>query len=469
MTSKKKRVLIVSMLSVLLALIALVTIFTNINTQVQQYDEVLASNVLINNISVGGLTPEEAKAELQSTLVPTLGEREIKLVPEKGDTSITFTYNDLGVTYNLDEVIEEAALIGHEGSFWERYELAKKPPTTPVHLTLIPNFDEKQLVDYVSSHMDTFYVAPIDAKMERKNRTFHITSEVYGHKADVDSTTSQIIALVSKDQVGEVTVPLLSVRPTYTSTDLQSFQTPLASFNTSYNNNDLKRNMNVELAAQKINTMLMPGEKFMYSKQLEPITLDAGYQMAKVIINGNFDEGIGGGICQVSSTLYNAVLLTDLDIYMRRNHSLPVSYTPLGRDATYATNSVDFQFINNTGYPIYVEGYCENNKVYVNLYGHESAKPTYESKFESEIIEVIEPPATRYVEDETLAPGTEVTKVYPKKGHKVVLYKLFYKNGELIKKEKINTSTYKAQGQVIHRGPQLPTNPVTPPEDNTQN
>ena len=70
------------------------------------------------------------------------------MVAEKGDTSITFTYNDLGVTYNLDEVIKEATLIGHEGSFWERYQLAKKPPTTPIHLTLIPNFEKNQLVEY---------------------------------------------------------------------------------------------------------------------------------------------------------------------------------------------------------------------------------------------------------------------------------------------------------------------------------
>ena len=461
-TSKKKHVHRALIIGSLLILASLLAYISSIYFKVKQYDTVLSSNLSINNVSVGGMTPDEAFEKLSHTLLPALGQKKILATAEGITSPITFTYEALGVKYNLDEVMKEAKLIGHEGDFFERYKAFKKPPSSPIQLTLKPSFDEAKVKDYIASLLKTFYKAPVDAKMERRNRAFNITPGAYGYTADIQSALTQVIALISKDEEGTIKVPLLPVAPTYTSEKLEILQTPLASFYTDYNNADLKRNTNLELASRNINTVLMPNEKFMFSKQLEPITAEAGYKSSKVIVDGNFEEGIGGGICQVSSTLYNALLLTDIDIYMRRNHSLPVSYTPLGRDATYATDSVDFQFINNTGYPLYVESYCENNKIYVNLYGHPSFKPTYDAKFESVTVETIAPPPTRYEEDPTLAPGTEVQKSSSKVGHKVVLYKLFYENGQLVKKEQINTSVYKSRPEVILRGPALDKTPASP-------
>lgn len=456
---KKGRRLILGILLGLIPL-AIFAYISFIHSEVQQYDELFAQNIWVNEHHIGGLTFDQAKAELLRDVLPGLKSQEVKLVSKNAeDLSLTLTYEALGVTYDVDHILNQAVPIGHEGNMFERYQQMKKPAETRTAFTLEPKITQPTIETSLGDQLDVFAKAPVDATMTRKNRAFHITKEAAGHKADLPATAALILTHITEGATTPITVPVVAVAPKYTEAYFKTLQTPLSSFSTTYNNNDLARNANLELASRNINTMLMPGEKFMYSKQLEPITEKAGYKYAKVINNGVFEQGIGGGICQVTSTLYNAVLLTDLDIYMRRNHSLPVGYTPLGRDATYATNSVDFQFINNSGHPLYVESYCENNNVYVNLYGHKDFKPDYEAKFESELVETIPIPAPRYEEDPTLAPGTEVIKSYGKQGKKVILYKLYYKDGKMIKKEKINTSTYKAQVPIIRRGPKAPTTP----------
>lgn len=436
----------------------------NVYMQVKEYDTVFAQNIWVNDLDIGGMTRKEATDYLTDQLLPILDNKMITLTTENTVSTVDLTYKALGVTYNLDEVLSKAQQTLHEGNLFERYKALKNPPVEPIRFTLTPNLAHTNLSAHIAPYLEVFHKAPINAQLKKLPRGFDTLPEASGYKADLNWVATQIQELVTKNEEGLLTIPLLTLEPQYTTSMLKDYNVPLASFYTTFNGNDSDRNANIALAAKKINTTLQPGEKFMFSKQLEPITVEAGYKNAKVITGESFVDGIGGGICQVSSTLYNALILTDIDIYMRRNHSLPVSYTPLGQDATYATNSVDFQFINNTGYPLYVESYIENNKVIVNLYGYKDFKPDYTAKFQSEVVEVLEAPEPLYKEDKTLPVGKEIIQSHAKVGHKVVLYKLYYKNGELIKKEKLNTSVYKPRRAVILRGPQPPTNVPTPSE-----
>ena len=160
--------------------------------------------------------------------------------------------------------------------------------------------------------------------------------------------------------------------------------------------------------------------------------------------------------------------------------------SPLGRDATYATGVIDFKFKNNTGYPLLIEGYCENNNVYINIYGHKDARSEYEIKFESVVTEVIPAPASKYEDDPTLEKGKEVVEVKALDGKRVKLYRLYYKNGVLDRKELVDTSYYKPRAAIIKRGtketasnngqPSVPTPPPTTttpstptPEDTNSN
>lgn len=453
-TKKRKAPLVILSLLLLIGGGTLGTL-TWIQHQVHQFDQVIANNVWVNTLNIGGMTPESAKKAITDYVSTQLKENQILLKVK--DQTIPFSYEVLGMSYNVDQTLIEALSVGHEGDLFDRYRYMKQNNPEPVHLTLVPSYHVEQVKQLITQKLQTFYKAPVDAQMVRKNRAFHITPEKLGEQANIAPVIDQVIALLDAEQTGEIKVEFVSLAPKYNTNNIKDLQTPLASFNTSYNNADPQRNKNLALATEKINTVLQPDEKFKYSDYIEPITAAAGFESSKVIINGVIEDGIGGGICQVSTTLYNAVLLTDLDIYMRRNHSLPVAYVPLGRDATYATDSVDFQFINNTGHPLYIESYCENNRVYVNIFGHKDFKPNYESKFESVHVETIAPPATKYIDDPTLAVGVEVQKVAPKQGQKVELYKLFYQDGKLVNKKRINTSVYKPRGEVILRG----TKPVS--------
>ncbi|MEF9960858.1 MAG: VanW family protein [Niameybacter sp.] len=440
-------------------LLTLIIYMVNVYLQVKAYDKIFAENIWIHDFNIQGMTLEEATEELTHQLLPMLEQKNITLTTKNNTATVDLTYQALGVTYNLDEILLEAQQLGHEGNLWARYQSLKNPSVEPIHFSLTPRLDEATLATRIAPYLETFYKAPINAELKKFPRHFEVSDPVDGYKADLEYAITQIQALVAKNEDGLIQLPLLTLKPEYTADMLKDYNVPLASFYTTFSANNPDRNANIALAAKNINTTLQPGEKFMFSKQLEPITTSTGYKNAKVITGSEFVDGIGGGICQVSSTLYNAVIRTDIDIYMRRNHSLPVSYTPLGLDATYATDSVDFQFINNSEYPLYIESYIEDNKVVVNLYGHKDFKPDYTAQFESELIETIEVPEPLYKEDPTLPIGQEIIQAYGKVGHKVVLYKHYYKDGVLVKKEKINTSTYKPQPTIIRRGPQPPITP----------
>lgn len=458
--SKKPLVLFASCLFILCVILYISYVSIQLNT----YKNTIAPNIYINEIPVGGLTYDEASEKIINTSIATFLNQPITLTSPIGTPPLTLNYEILGVEYSLAEALDKAFAHSHEGKPLTQYNRYKKGTKEPIHLNLTPSIDEVRLKSALAEHAKHFEQAPVDATMKRVNHGFVFSPEAVGYQLDVDALLPNLTASLLTNEPFEISVPLVEVAPTLTVSYLKELQTPLASFSTSYNNADKMRNENIRLASEKINKMLLPDEKFMFSQQLEPITTDAGYKSAKVISNGDFTEGIGGGICQVSSTLYNAVIQTDLKIYMRRNHSLPVSYTPLGLDATYATNSVDFQFINNSGHPLYIESYTANNKVYVTLYGHKDFKPDYQSQFETILEEEIAPGSPRYEDDPTLPLGTEVQKSAAKPGKKVTVYKHYYKDGQLIKTKKLNTSTYKAQTALIKRGTMLPTPSASPTE-----
>lgn len=435
---------------------------TYVYTQVKQFNELFAPNVFIETIDVGGLTKEEARAKVEAAIDEELQQR--KLVITGGSEDVVIDLKALGMTSNLEEVLEEAFKVGHEGNMLDTYRYFRNTEELPRTFEMNAGFDEALLVKVLESQASKFKLEPQNATMIRKNKQFIIQKEANGHQLDVQETAKEALKQLEdkQDQVITVGAQFIDVKAQYTEEDFKASQNAIASFATSYNNADPNRNENLAVAAANISRVLYPDEVFLLSEQLEPITYEAGYRSSKVIVQGKLEEGIGGGVCQVASTLYNAVLLTELEIVQRQNHSLAVSYVPLGRDATYATDVIDFKFKNNTGYPILIDSYCENNQVYVNIYGHETAKSPYEIKFTSELIEVIPPPETKYIEDDTLSEGTEIIETTALEGKRVKLYKMRYKDGQLVDKVVENTSTYRARAAVIRRGSKKETQENTP-------
>lgn len=429
--------------------------------EVQAFDQVFAEGIMIEEVPVGGLTYDKALSLVKDKL--TEAQKDRKVIIKKDTVTVEIPCANLGMESDLEEVLQVAFATGHSGNLFEKFSIAKNKTSMDLDLHLSETYDENLIKSQVEEIKDKFYIAAVDATISRKNNEFVTTSEKVGQKLNVAETVASIKEALDKahGESIEVEASVEKIEPKYHVSSFDNIKKVIASFSTPYNNADLGRNKNLEVAANKINRTLMPGEVFSLAEQLEPFTYEAGYRDANVIVNGKLEKGIGGGVCQVASTLYNAVLLTNLDVTMRQNHSLAVSYVPLGRDATYATGSIDFKFQNNLEVPVIIEGYCRNNNVYVNIYSADSAKPQYEVKFLSELTEEVPAPETKYVDDPTLAAGTEVIETTALAGKRVKLYKLFYDaNGKLVDKVLENNSYYKPRAAVIKRGTKDVTNAV---------
>jgi len=242
-----------------------------------------------------------------------------------------------------------------------------------------------------------------------------------------------------------VAVPVVKVQPKVTVASLkaQGIERLISSFSTSFASSKAGRKYNVSKTAAVVHDRLMaPGDVFDYATIIKETEEKFGFREAPVILNGKMVPGIGGGICQVSTTLYNAVLRAGLEIVERRNHSLPVSYAPLGQDATFAEGYINFKFRNSTDKYILIRTSSEGGRLTVKLFGSLDAGVSYEIK--SVTLREIDPP-TKYVKNASLPKGTVKLLQRGKPGYVVETYRYKKVNGRVVDKERISKDTYKAQ------------------------
>lgn len=278
--------------------------------------------------------------------------------------------------------------------------------------------------------------------------------EVHSHVNGVDFAISLEDAKnILEEQKEEYVIPLKITIPEITLNDLgeEAFPQMLGTFSTTYNTSNQNRITNLELASEKINgTIILPGETFSYNKVVGERTIANGYKEATVYADGKVVNGIGGGICQLSSTLYNAVLYANLEITSRSNHRFLTSYVTAGRDATVSWGTIDFCFKNTRSYPIKITSEVRNGVVTTSIYGIKEEKE-YEVVIESKITEVI-PYSTKYVKDSTLKEDEEEIVQYGANGAKSETYKIIKYNGIVVSKEQISSDTYSPLERIIKKG-----------------
>lgn len=298
---------------------------------------------------------------------------------------------------------------------------------------------KKQVIDILSnSNLEDSFEMPIEKANKKEIDIEKIYKEVKKQPVNAYYTTEP--REIIKEQEGidfeisldeakkilaedkdEYDIPLKKIKPQITVSDLDegAFPDILGNFTTYYGTADVNRNTNIALAAKSINSVVvMPGEVFSYNTLIGDCSLKSGYKAATIYLNGELSTGIGGGICQVSTTLYNAVLRANLEIVQRRNHSLGVTYVPAGHDAMVSIGSSDFQFKNNRDYPIRVVAYTGKGSVTCQIYGLKQ-EVEYEVKLQSRTIEKNE------------------------QKYKVETYKVLYKDGKEVSRTWLSTDTYK--------------------------
>ncbi len=288
---------------------------------------------------------------------------------------------------------------------------------------------------------DAYYIAePFQLFPEENGVDFAITME-------------EAKAKISTETADEYVIPLKITPATKTidSIGTEAFPYLISSYSTKYDASNTNRSGNLKIAADKINgTVLMPGEEFSYNEVVGKRTIEEGYTNAKIYENGQVVDGLAGGICQISSTLYNAVLLANLEVTQRRNHSYTTTYVPAGRDATVVYGTQDFKFKNSRTYPIKIEANVANGIAEFKVHGIKE-----EVEYEIKIIPVTTqtiPYQTEYVPDPTLAQGQQVVKQAGHSGYKVTTYIEKRLAGAVISKDVLSNDTYKAMKTIINVG-----------------
>ncbi|MBR5479009.1 MAG: VanW family protein [Clostridia bacterium] len=305
-----------------------------------------------------------------------------------------------------------------------------------------------------------------DAKLEVVDGKNIVTPHVVGTDFDLKAAKEALAASPDK----EVVIPLTLVQPKVTTLSIQStlFQDTLSSKTTYYSPKKINRSHNVRLAASLINgTILNPGEVFSYNKVVGPRTYARGFREAAIFSQGEVVDGLGGGICQVSSTLYMAAVYADMKTVERKNHSFFVDYAPKGQDATVVYGSIDFKFENTSEYPIKIVAYARDNFITVTIKGTKTEEKTVQ--FRANTISTTGY-TTKTVVDSSLKPGQRVVKQAGQKGMTMDVYRYVYdKNGNLISKSYENKTRYVPMTEIVHVGPaetlapQTPVTPATPP------
>ena len=313
---------------------------------------------------------------------------------------------------------------------------------------------EPEAIDIDKIHEEVYKEAQ-DAYIEEE--PFAVYPEVEGIDFDVEAAKTML-----QEDKEEYVIPLIITKPNVTLTDIgeKAFPNELSTFTTRYDVSDVDRTTNLELACEKLNgKVILPGETFSYNQTLGARTASAGYKNAKIYSAGEVVDGIGGGICQISSTLYNAVLMANLEIVERRNHQFVTSYVPAGRDATVVYGSTDFKFKNTRQYPIRLVATAKNGIATVTVYGIKEEKE-YTFSFSTKTVASI-PYTTKYEEDASLPEGTEKVKQKGANGLKTETYITKMLDGKVISTTLLSKDTYNAMTRIVLRGTKKITNNTT--------
>jgi vancomycin resistance protein YoaR len=417
---------------------------------------VFYDGISIGGVAVGGMTREEAMGAVQSAVAERLNVSGITIT--YGDKQWVFTQNDLRDSHNLDAVLDKAWAVGRSGKLRDRYQqvVSLQAKGKEFDADIVYSADTiARYIDTIDSQVSNEAVGATVSFDPTEEPMFTFTDEVYGKQVDINATMAVVRKKVKEQSWGEVELIVDEIEPAVLRSQLEPLETSIVDFSTSIKGNTKNRANNVRQALANIDGhVVMPGEIFSFNEVVGKRTEENGFLEAPII---NRDKalvpGMGGGVCQASTTTYNAVLRAGMEIVERHHHSFPVGYIAKGLDATVSWGAQDLKFKNTRETPVYIHTYYENHNVHVQIFGLPYPdKGQY--KCWSEVTGTVKPPATivradhngKYVK----APGQYVQYVEDRSGYKVTAYQGYYEDGELVKKTVLNEDYYRPiQGVIL--------------------
>ncbi|MBC8137026.1 MAG: VanW family protein [Fibrella sp.] len=379
-TRRPKPVLIVALVTGgVLASVAGVAVarVSDANRRAGQMATVFAPGVKVADISLAGLSREDGASKVRAWAKTELTTRFVALVAPESGRRFLIPLAIAGARYDTESALSEAFAVGKQEDLWSR--LLHGDKAYDVNVTPAFKMDDKSLTKQLAAVGAKIAVQPKNARAKMVEGVLQITQpEQKGVALDADATRTALLKNGVESLRGgeQVAMVITETEPKMTSDNLGNVNTLLASYTTSFGSSSAARQSNIRKATAHMNgTLLAPGEVFSYNDIVGPRSPRLGWRNAPTYQDGQVVPGPGGGICQTSTTLYNAVLRANLKVVERRNHSMPVHYVPAGCDATVDYGSQDFKFANNTPGPVYVQAITPGGRLTFNLCGTAEAMP----------------------------------------------------------------------------------------------
>lgn len=426
----------------------LLALLCSISLQVQAAEEeTLKEGVLIQGMDLSGMNRGEAAAAVEQYVEETLRPVTVTLLTSN-NTEVQVTAGDLGITWSNPEILDEALAIGTQGNVIVRYKALKDLQHEPVNYELTFSYDINAINDILTQQCSQYDQPAINASLKRENGVFTVVEGQTGYLLDVETSIDTIYNYMTKEwdlQPCSIALDVEVDQPMGSAEELSRVSDVIGSYTTSFSTSGSDRSANVSNGCRLIDgTTLYPGEEFSTYEAVAPFTEKNGYYMAGSYLNGKVVDSLGGGICQVSTTLYNAVLRAELEVTERYNHSMIVTYVDPSADAAIAESSgKDFKFVNNLDVPIYIEGIIEGKKITFNIYGEETRSSDRQVTYESKVLEVINPPGELLYANASQPIGYLVRSDSAHIGYKAQLWKVVTENGVEVERTQVNSSSYK--------------------------
>lgn len=450
---RRKRRLLVLKLTALGAAVAAIVITAAMYRYVSRYSEKeVGPNIYIGSVNVSGMNQKEVKEALKKHLAE---DQQEKVTLKVEDQSVETSWGELGLKYrDLDKQIRHAVEYGSKGSLWSRFWKIRKLEKEKKVLEEVLELDDKMAKAVIKEQAIPLSTHAVDAALTKKGETLEIQPEKTGKTIDIKKSISQMESYLNNEWTHEkssVELVLKEELPKVMAKDLKDVKDELGSFSTDAGGG--QRWQNLKNGVDRLNgTVLMPGEEISVYQETGPYDAEHGYVEAGSYENGQVVDSFGGGICQVSTTLYNAVLLAELEVVERHPHSMLVNYVEPSRDAAIATGLLDFRFKNNYDAPVCILAEIDaTNQMKFVIYGKDTREKGRTIKFESETLTTAEA-GIAYQENPQAPLGSMKYSGSPHTGKTAQLWKVIYKDGQEVSREVINQSTYARSDQVVEVG-----------------
>ena len=420
---------------------------------VKRWDNLIYSGAKVDGIDLSGKTREQAKEILKQNHENLVLSKKINIKVQ--DKTYSLEYSKLSPKYDIDGTVNEVFSYGKNLSLFSKYILVNGSKTKNFDLKF--DYEKKPVNELIASIEKDINKEVVDASINISGG-ISVTPDIKGAKLQKEALEKELFSKIN-GKVGEDTnvEAVVNVQTAKVTTEmLSSINAKISNFSTNFGTiSAAARANNIVVATRSINgKVLLPGETFSYNDTVGIRTAARGYMEAPVIVNNKVESGLGGGICQVSTTLYNAVLRGNLKVTERAHHSLPSHYVPLGMDATVDYGNLDFKFTNSYSYPLYIQGTTVGGVVNFSIYSNSSLTSTTVTVVNDVVSNT--QPTISYINDATILEGTKVVEQPSSVGHKVNVYRKIYKDGAFVNQETISNDTYKTINGVIRVGTKKP-------------